>query len=183
MYSKVDPTELYARVDPAKKRKRDSGASSTSPDSPSDSQNISSPVAFSPEPLSPTRALIQRFNEGQKRGLMKEEEDEVVYEEVGPRRPPVPLPRTRGGSGGGATSPDMWQQVKSVDLGKMRETLLWLGFDPWLPVQEIWLELFYPVSVNKGFINFLLWKSKLWNCQIKIGTSGPISKVKGQSIL
>jgi len=107
MYSKVDPTELYARVDPAKKRKRDSGASSTSPDSPSDSQNISSPVAFSPEPLSPTRALIQRFNEGQKRGLMKEEEDEVVYEEVGPRRPPVPLPRTRGGSGGGATSPDM----------------------------------------------------------------------------
>lgn len=107
MYSKVDPTELYARVDPAKKRKRDSGASSTSPDSLSDSQNISSPVAFSPEPLSPTRALIQRFNEGQKRGLMKEEEDEVVYEEVGPRRPPVPLPRTRGGSGGGATSPDM----------------------------------------------------------------------------
>ena len=103
MYSKVDPTELYARVDPAKKRKRDSGASSTSPDSPSDSQNISSPVAFSPEPLSPTRALIQRFNEGQQRGLNEQQEEEVVYEEVGPRRPPVPLPRSRGG----ATSPDM----------------------------------------------------------------------------
>ena len=107
--SVVDPslTELYARVDPAKKRKRDSGASSSSPDSDPQSLNarISSPVAFSPEPLSPTRALIQRFNEGQQRGLNEqeqEEEEEVVYEEVGPRRPPVPLPRSRGG---GATSP------------------------------------------------------------------------------
>jgi len=106
--SVVDPslTELYARVDPAKKRKRDSGASNSSPDSdPQQSLNarISSPVAFNPEPLSPTRALIQRFNEGQQRGLNEqEEEEEVVYEEVGPRRPPVPLPRSRGG---GATSP------------------------------------------------------------------------------
>ena len=118
MYSKVelrsvvDPlTELYARVDPAKKRKRESGTS-TSPDSDPQSLNprLSSPVAFSPEPLSPTRALIQRFNEGQQRGLNEQEkeeqeEEEVVYEEVGPRRPPVPLPRSRGGTG--PTSPDM----------------------------------------------------------------------------
>ena len=102
--SAVDPTELYARVDPAKKKKRESGAS-TSPDSDPQSLNtrLSSPVAFSPEPLSPTRALIQRFNEGQQRGLNEQGEGEVVYEEVGPRRPPVPLPRSRGG----ATSPDM----------------------------------------------------------------------------
>ena len=110
--SVVDPlTELYARVDPAKKRKRESGTS-TSPDSDPQSLNtrLSSPVAFSPEPLSPTRALIQRFNEGQQRGLNEQEkeeqeEEEVVYEEVGPRRPPVPLPRSRGGTG--PTSPDM----------------------------------------------------------------------------
>jgi len=104
--SLVDPlTELYARVDPAKKRKRESGAS-TSPDSDPQSLNtrLSSPVALSPEPLSPTRALIQRFNEGQQRGL-NEQEEEVVYEEVGPRRPPVPLPRSKGGAG--TTSPDM----------------------------------------------------------------------------
>ena len=114
--NKVDPADLYARVDPAKKRKRDSATSSTSPDS--DPRSLSSPVgALSPDPvaLSPTRALIQRFNEGQQRGGVneqekekeEEEEGEVVYEEVGPRRPPVPLPRTRGGAGGGATSPDM----------------------------------------------------------------------------
>ena len=109
----VDPADLYARVDPAKKRKRDSATSSTSPDS--DPRSLSSPIALSPDPvaLSPTRALIQRFNEGQQRGGVneqekeEEEEGEVVYEEVGPRRPPVPLPRTRGGAGGGATSPDM----------------------------------------------------------------------------
>ena len=110
----VDPADLYARVDPAKKRKRDSATSSTSPDS--DPRSLSSPMgALSPDPLalSPTRALIQRFNEGQQRGGLneqeeeEEEEGEVVYEEVGPRRPPVPLPRTRGGVGGGATSPDM----------------------------------------------------------------------------
>ena len=104
VYSKVvDPADLYARVDPAKKRKRDSATSSTSPDS--DPRSLSSPSgALSPDPvaLSPTRALIQRFNEGQQRGL-NEQEEEVVYEEVGPRRPPVPLPRSRGG----ATSPDM----------------------------------------------------------------------------
>ena len=117
VYSKVvDPADLYARVDPAKKRKRDSATSSTSPDS--DPRSLSSPSgALSPDPevaLSPTRALIQRFNEGQQRGGVneqekeeEEEEGEVVYEEVGPRRPPVPLPRTRGGAGGGATSPDM----------------------------------------------------------------------------
>ena len=115
VYSKVvDPADLYARVDPAKKRKRDSATSSTSPDS--DPRSLSSPIALSPDPvaLSPTRALIQRFNEGQQRGGVNEqqekeeqEEGEVVYEEVGPRRPPVPLPRTRGGAGGGATSPDM----------------------------------------------------------------------------
>ena len=113
--NKVDPADLYARVDPAKKRKRDSATSSTSPDS--DPRSLSSPITLSPDPevaLSPTRALIQRFNEGQQRGGVneqekeeEEEEGEVVYEEVGPRRPPVPLPRTRGGAGGGATSPDM----------------------------------------------------------------------------
>ena len=112
VYSKVvDPADLYARVDPAKKRKRDSATSSTSPDS--DPRSLSSPMgALSPDPvaLSPTRALIQRFNEGQQRGGLNEQEEEkeeVVYEEVEPRRPPVPLPRTRGGAGGGATSPDM----------------------------------------------------------------------------
>ena len=80
--NKVDPADLYARVDPAKKRKRDSATSSTSPDS--DPRSLSSPIALSPDhqvALSPTRALIQRFNEGQQRGGVNEQEKEEEEEE------------------------------------------------------------------------------------------------------